>query len=161
MNGKGPHPVPDGAEPEPGVVGYLPGIGLPVLGDLNVADSFGGGVSPPAQPYLDLVNAGVVAWNAGTGASALYTPILPVVAKDIVVFLGEPKMRVMREVLSGSLQYRFQIYRYAAAMVNRYTASGSGTLANSGGWASGACTSYGVVAQFGSNSLQNRTGQGF
>ena len=161
VNGKGPHPVPDGAEPEPGVVGYLPGIGLPVLGDLNVGDSFGGGVSPPQQPYLSIVNNGVVAWNAGTGASALYTPLLPVVAKDVVVWLGEPKMRVMREVLNGSLQYRFQIYRYAAAMVNRYTASGTGTLANSGGWAAGACTSYGVVAQFGSNSLQNRTGQGF
>jgi HK97 family phage major capsid protein len=161
VNGHGPHPIPDGAEPEPGVVGYLPGIGLPVLGDLNLADTFGGGVSPPAQPYLSTVNDTTVAWKAGTGASALYTPILPVVAKDIVVFLGEPKMRLMREVLGGNLKYRFQIYRYAAAMVNRYTASGSGTLANSGGWAAGACTSYGVVTQFGSNSLTSRTGQGF
>ena len=161
VNGKGPHPIPDGAEPEPGVVGYLPGIGLPVLGDLNVADSYGGGISPAAQPYLSAVNDTTVAWKAGTGASALYTPILPIVAKDIVVFLGEPKLRLMREVVSGNLQYRFQIYRYAAAMVNRYSASGTGTLANSGGWTAGACTSYGVVTQFGSNSLTSRTGQGF
>lgn len=161
VNGHGPHPIPDGAQPEPGVVGCLPGIGLPVLGDLNVADSFGGGISPPAQPYLGPVNAGQVAYQPGTGASALYTPVLPIVAKDLVVFLGEPKMRLMKQVLAGSLQYRFQIYRYVAGMVNRYTAAGTGTLANSGGWAAGACTSYGVVTQFGSNSLQSRTGQGF
>ena len=87
--------MPPGTEPEPGVVGCLPGIGLPVLGDLNVADSFGGGVG--YQPYLSTVNAGVVAYQAGTGASAVYTPIVPIVAPDIVVFPGEPKMRLVPE----------------------------------------------------------------
>ena len=161
IDGHGPHPVPSGAEPEPGVVGCLPGIGLPVLGDLNVGDSYGGGVSPPAQPYLAAVNAGMVAYQAGTGASALYTPILPIVAPDIVVFLGEPKMQLFSQVLAGSLQYRFQLRTYVAGLVNRYVAAGTGTLANSGGWAAGAATSYGVVTQFGSDSLLNRTAQGF
>ena len=161
VDGHGPHPVPPGAEPEPGVLGCLPGIGLPLLGDLNVGDSFGGGVSPPAQPYLAPVNAGVVAYTAGTGASAVYTPMLPIVADDIVLFTGEPRMQLFSQVLSGSLQYRFQLRTYVAGLVNRYVAADTGTLANSGGWAAGACTSYGVVTQFGSNSLLNRTGQGF
>ena len=159
VDGHGPHPVPPGAEPEPGVLGCMPGIGLPVLGDLNVGDSFGGGVGQ--QPYLSAVNAGVVAYTAGTGGSALYTPILPIVADDIVLFTGEPKMQLFSQVLAGSLQYRFQLRTYVAGLVNRYVAAGSDTLANSGGWAAGACTSYGVVTQFGSNSLTSRTGQGF
>jgi HK97 family phage major capsid protein len=161
IDGHGPHPVPPGAEPEPGVVGCLPGIGLPLLGDLNVGDSFGGGVSPPAQPYLAPVNAGVVAYQAGTGASAVYTPMLPIVADDLVLFTGEPKMQLYSQVLAGSMQYRFQLRTYVAGLVNRYVAAGTGTLANSGGWAAGACTSYGVVTQFGSNSLLDRTAQGF
>lgn len=159
IDGHGPHPVPPGAEPEPGVLGCMPGIGLPCLGDLNVGDSFGGGVG--YQPYLAPVNAGVVAYTAGAGASALYTPIVPIVAPDIVLFTGEPRMQLYSEVLSGSLQYRFQLRTYVAGLVSRYVAAGTGTLANSGGWAAGACTSYGVVTQFGSNSLTSRTGQGF
>lgn len=161
IDGHGPHPVPPGAEPEPGVVGCLPGIGLPVLADLNLGDSFGGGVSPPAQPYLSNVNAGVTAYTAGTGASAVYTPMIAIIPADIVLFTGEPRMQLYSQVLSGSLQYRFQLRTYVAGLVNRYVAAGSGTLANSGGWAAGACTSYGVVTQFGSNSLLNRTAQGF
>ena len=152
---KGRHPVPPGADLPPGVVGYL--HGLPVLGDLNVPTTFGGSTTP----YLGTVNGAQYAGQPGTGAAALYTPVIPVVADDLFVFLGEPKMRLMTEVLAGVLEYRFQLVQYAAIIPNRYQALTSGTLPNSGGWAAGALSSYGVVTQQGSNSLLSITGQGF
>jgi len=151
----GPHPVPDGADLPPGVVGYA--HGLPVLGDLNVPTTMGG----TTPPYLDTVNGVQYAGQAGTGAAALYTPVIPVVADDVFAFLGEPKMHLLTEVLSGSFQYRFQLIQYAAIIPNRYQAVAAGTLPNSGGWAVGAVSSYGVAAQQGSNSLLSITGQGF
>jgi hypothetical protein len=152
---KGPHPVPPGATVPPGVIGHL--AGLPVLGDLNVPDTFGGSYSPPARPFLEAVNGVQFAGQPGSGASALYTPLIPLVADDIYVFLGTPHIRLLREVLAGTAQWRFQLYRYAAVIVNRYQAITTGTLPNSGG----ACTSYAIVTQEGSNSLLSRTGQGF
>lgn len=156
---KGPHPVPDNADLPPGVVGYA--HGLPVLGDLNVPTTQGGTASPPQQPYLGTVNGVQYAGQPGTGASALYTPVMPVVADDLFVFLGEPRMRLMSEVLSGTLEYRFQLVQYIAVIPNRYQAVAAGTLPNSGGWAVGAISSYGVVTQEGGNSLLSITGQGF
>jgi HK97 family phage major capsid protein len=157
---KGPHPVPDGAQIPPGVVGYS--HSLPILGDLNVPTTFGGTVSgPPQTPYLGTLNGAQYAGQPGTGASALYTPVVPVVAGDLFVFTGQPHMRLLAEVLAGSLAYRFQLHQYIAIIVNRYQALTAGTLPNSGGWAAGARSSYGVVTQQGSNSLLSITGQGF
>ena len=152
---KGPHPVPDGAEMPPGVVGHA--HGLPVLGDLNVPTTMGGSV----PPWLSTLNGAQYAGQAGTGAAALYTPVMPIVADDLFVFVGAPKMRLLTEVLSGVAAYRFQLYQYAAIIPGRYLALTSGTLPNSGGWAAGAVSSYGVVTQQGSNSLLSITGQGF
>jgi hypothetical protein len=156
---KGPHPVMDGAEIPPGVIGHL--AGLPILGDLNVPDTFGGTSAPNDRPYLGTVNGVQFAWTGGTDATALYTPVVPIVAPDLFVFMGEPKMRLLREVLSGTLQYRFQLYCYVAIIVNRYQAVASGTLPNSGGWTAGACSSYAVVTAEVSNSLLSRTGMDF
>lgn len=152
---KGRHPVPGDADLPPGVVGHL--HGLPVLGDLNVPTTMGGA----GVPYLGSINGAQYAGQPGTGAAALYTPVMPVVADDLFVFLGEPKMRLMAEPLSGALEYRFQLVQYVAILPNRYQALTSGTLPNSGGWAAGAISSYGVATQQGSNSLLSITGQGF
>lgn len=152
---KGRHPVPADADLPPGVVGHL--HGLPVLGDLNTPTTMGGG----ATPYLGTVNGAQYAGQPGTGAAALYTPVMPIVADDLFVFLGEPKMHLMTEVASGTLEYRFQLVHYVAILLNRYQALTSGTLPNSGGWAAGAISSYGVVTQQGSGSLLSITGQGF
>jgi len=152
---KGPHPVPFGAEPAPGVIGHIGG--LPVLGDLNVPTTMGG-TSPP---YLGIVSGAQLAGQAGSGTGSSYTPVIPVVADDLYVFLGQPHIRLLREVISGAGQWRFQLYRYYAVMPNRYQAVAAGTLPNSGGWAVGACSSYGIVTQQGSNSLLSITGQGF
>lgn len=156
---KGPHPVPDGAELPPGVVGYV--NAMPVLGDLNVPTTFGGTVSPPQTPYLGTLNGAQYAGQPGAGASALYTPVVPIVADDLFVFLGEPHMRLLSQVLAGSLAYRFQVHHYVAIIISRYQALTSGTLPNSGGWTAGANSAYGIVTQQGSNSLLSITGQGF
>jgi HK97 family phage major capsid protein len=156
---KGPHPVPDDAEMPPGVVGYV--NGMPLLGDLNVPTTFGGTVSPPQTPYLGSLNGVQYAGQPGTGASALYTPVVALCADDLFVFLGEPHMRLLSQVLAGSLAYRFQVHHYVSIIIGRYQALTSGTLPNSGGWAAGANSAYGVVTQQGSNSLLSITGQGF
>lgn len=156
---KGPHPVPPDADLPPGVVGYA--HGLPILGDLNVPVTQGGTASPPQQPYLGTLNGAQFAGQPGTGASALYTPVMPVVADDLFVFLGEPRMLLMEQLLSATLQYRFQFVQYAVIIPNRYQAVAAGTLANSGGWTAGAISSYGVAQQQGSGSLLSITGQGF
>jgi hypothetical protein len=156
---KGPHPVPPGADLPPGVVGYS--HGLPVLGDLNVPTTQGGTASPPQQPYLGTLNGIQYAGQPGTGAAALYTPVMPIVADDLFVFLDEPRMHLMSDVTSGSLEYRFQLRQYAVIIPNRYQAVAAGTLANSGGWTVGAISSYGIVQQQGSGSLLSITGQGF
>lgn len=152
---KGPHPVPYGAAIPPGVVGHLGG--LPVLGDLNVPTTMGG----TAAPYLGTVTGVQFAGQPGTGTGASYTPVIPVCADDLYVFLGPPKLELFSEVLSGTLQYRFRLRRYAAVMVNRYQAVTSGTLPSSGGWAIGANSSYAVVTSQVSSSLLSITGQGF
>lgn len=152
---KGRHPVPADAELPPGVVGHL--HGLPVLGDLNVPTTMGGAIAP----RLGTVNGAQYAGVAGTGTGASYTPVMPIVADDLFVFLGEPKLQLMTEILSGNLAYRFRLVQYAAILPNRYQALTSSTLPNSGGWAAGAISSYGVVTQQGSGSLLSISGQGF
>jgi len=151
---KGPHLVPPGADVPPGVVGHIGG--LPVLGDLNIPVTMGSAY--PNAPQLGAVNGVQFAGQAGTGS---YTPVIPIIASDIYVFLSQPKMLLLKEVLSGTMQYRFQLVIYAAVMVNRYQAVAAGTLANSGGWAVGASSSYGIITQQGSNSLLSITGQGY
>jgi len=152
---KGPHPVPPGADLPPGVVGHI--SGLPVLGDLNVPVTMGGAVAP----YLSGVSGAQLAGQPGAGSGNSYTPVIPLVADDVYVFLGQPHIRLLREVVSGAGLWRFQLYRYYATLPNRYQAVVSGTLPNSGGWAVGACSSYGLVTQQGSNSLLSITGQGY
>ena len=134
--------------------------GLPLYGDNNLPLTFGGTYTPPARPYVTGSGA-QFAVKDGTGASAVYTPLIPLIPDDLHLWTSEPKMRLLREVNAGTLGVRYQVYRYAVFIPNRYQALGSGTLANSGGWAKGAITSYGVVTQEGSNSLLSVSGQGF
>jgi hypothetical protein len=149
----GPHPAAADAE-ESGVLGHV--NGLPFVGDFNVPVSFGG-TTPPALAYT---SGAQFTWTAGTGASALYTPVLALHAPSLYLWLGDPQIRVLEEVLNGTLQVRIQLYQYAVALPNRYQAVVSGTLANSGGWTVGACSAYGAATQQGSNSVLSLTGWG-
>jgi hypothetical protein len=134
--------------------------GLPLYGDNNIPLTFGGTYTPPARPYVT-GSGSQFAVKDGTGASAIYSPLIPLIPDDMHLWLSEPRMRLLREVTAGTLGVRYQCYRYAVFIPNRYQALESGTLANSGGWAKGAITSYGVVTQEGSNSLLSVSGQGF
>jgi len=49
-----------------------------------------------------------------------YTPMLAERASDMFLWEGEMRSRVLTEVLSGTLQVRFQVYNYVAYMTDRY-----------------------------------------
>jgi HK97 family phage major capsid protein len=97
-----------GAEAE-GPVGRLT-VGTPVILDGNIPTNLGGGTE--------------------TRIITLRTP-------DLYLWEGAIQTRVLTEVLSGTLQVRFQVYRYAAFMGNRLPkaisiVSGTGVIPTSG-----------------------------
>lgn len=93
-----------------GFVGWT-SVGLPVWIDANIPTTKGG----------------------GTNQDAVYT----VRANDLFLFEGSLRTRVLQEVLSGTLQVRFQVYEYFAFIPNRYPQAvarinGTGLVAPSG-----------------------------
>lgn len=97
-----------GAEAE-GPVGRLT-VGTPVILDGNIPSNLGGGTE--------------------TRIITLRTP-------DLFLWEGAIRSRVLTEVLSGTLQIRFQVFRYAAFMGNRLSkaisiVSGTGMIPTSG-----------------------------
>jgi HK97 family phage major capsid protein len=121
--------------------------GLPFVEDANLVSSFGG-TTPPS---ID-VSAGVVSPTAGSGG---YAPVLLGRWADCVYFSSAPRVRVLPEVLSGSLQVRFQVTQYLASFPNRVqwggkSATFSGT-SQAGGVNKGAAVGYGAFSQFQSN----------
>lgn len=138
-----------------GVLGYV--HGLPLVGDANVPMTFGGVMPPSIGAVSGVQYAGV----PGTGANALFTPVWAGRPADLYAWLGVPKMRLLREVLNGSAQVRFQVWRYAALIPHRYQALAAGTLPNSAGWTAGAPSAFGTLTQQTANGLLQVVAQNF
>ena len=121
-----------------GPVGTI--LGRPWYVDNNIPLTFGGATAPS----MASVSAGHVSPTDGSGGTtpnlAEYTPLLAGVWDDLLLFEGEIHTRALQEILSGTLQVRFQIYGYAAFMPNRYQ-NASNTIVSYGN-----ANSLGVLA---------------
>lgn len=108
-------------------------LGVPWHLDPNIPLTFGG--SGATQPSIGAISAGNVAPVAGSGGSGgnsnVFTPAIAAVADDLYLWEGELRSRTLSEVLSGTLQVRFQVYNYVADMPVRYQNS-SGNLLSYG-----------------------------
>ena len=112
----------------PGVAGYYQNI--PVRLDTNIPTTFGGTI----EPYMDVITAGQYAAQPGSGSGASYTPLLLARPDDLFMFPGEVRLQTLDQVLSGSLQVRFQAFQYLVAMPNRYVAAAAvGSSVSAGG----------------------------
>ena len=103
---------------EPDVVEGYAGTyyGIPVHLDMNMPITFGG----TTNPQITTISNGMFAPTPGAGTNAKYTPMLAERASDMFLWEGEMRSRVLTEVLSGTLQVRFQVYNYVAYMTDRY-----------------------------------------
>lgn len=78
---------------------------------------------------------GNIPTNKGAGSNE--TRLITLRTSDLYLWEGPIQTRVLTEVLSGTLQIRFQVYRYAAFMGNRLSkaisiVSGTGVIPTSG-----------------------------
>ena len=129
-----------------GLVGQI--LGRPWYVDNNIPLTFGGAVAPS----MATLSSGHVAPTDGSGGTtpnlAVYTPFLAGVFDDLLLFEGQIHTRVLQEILSNTLQVRFQIYNYVAFMPNRYQN------------ASNAVVSYGNANSLGTLATALSTGTG-
>lgn len=132
--------------------------GLPVVGDENIPETFGGSV----PPVMSAVSAGRVAPADGNGT---WVPVILGRWKDCLYFQSEPVIRIMDEALSGAGQVRFQAYSYVAAHPGRVVWGGSsGTFSaasQAGGLNNGAPVSYGALTNFTANSPLQPAANGY
>jgi len=113
------------ADFSPGVVAEGPVgsiLGRPWYLDANIPLTFGGATT---NPSMSTTSAGHVSPTDGTGSGDTFTPFLAGVWDDILLFEGDMRSRVLQEILSGTLQIRFQVYSYLAFMKDRYQDSNS------------------------------------
>ena len=103
----------DGPESE-GPIGHI--LGLPWEVDPNIPYTFGGTVAPA----IGTISNGSTAAIPGSGGNPVYTPLIAALWSDLYLWEGEMHTRTLQEVLSNSLQVRFQLYAYNASMPNRY-----------------------------------------
>jgi len=103
-----------------GVVGGI--LGRTWHADNNIPLTFGGATTAPSMASL---SAGHTAPVDGTGSGNTFTPAIAAVWDDLLLFEGEVRTRVLQEVLSGTLQVRFQLYNYMAFIPNRYQNGGT------------------------------------
>ena len=68
--------------------------------------------------------------TAVTGGTA--DPIVVLKEDDLILWEGTPKFRALPEILSGTLQVRYQMYCYSAFMPNRFAPSISIITGNTG-----------------------------
>jgi HK97 family phage major capsid protein len=124
-------------------------LGVPWYLDPNIPLTFGGATTAPS---IGAVSSGNVAPVAGTGSGNTQTPAIAAVSDDLYLWEGELRSRTLTEVLSGSLQVRFQVYNYVADMPGRYQNSSNQLLSygnyNNIGNASGILASGGGLAGF-------------
>jgi len=59
-------------------------------------------------------------------------PIIVLKEDDLILWEGTPKFRALPEILSGTLQVRYQMYCYSAFMPNRFAPSISILTGNTG-----------------------------
>jgi HK97 family phage major capsid protein len=130
---------------------------IPVILDQNLPSTFGGASAPVIG-----VSSGVTSPTDGNGT---WAPILCGRWQDCILWQSEPQIRVMLQVLSGSLQARFQVYCYVAAAPNRVVWGGSNatfSAANQGGGVNaGAAVAYAGLSQYTSNSVLQPAAAGF
>lgn len=93
---------------EQGVAGEL--IGLPVIKDANMPTTM----------------------NSTTVGGGTADPIVILKEDDLYLWEGTMRMRALPEILSGTLQIRFQLYCYSAFMPNRFPPSLSLLTGNTG-----------------------------
>ena len=105
----------DPGAPDEGPVGTI--LGRTWYVDNNIPLTFGGATTAPGMAS---VSAGHVSPTDGTGAGDTFTPVIAGVFDDLMLFEGEIRTRVLQEIISSTLQVRFQIYSYIAFMANRY-----------------------------------------
>ena len=103
----------DGPRAE-GPVGHI--LGVPWSIDPNIPLTFGG----TGAPAIGVISNGSTALVPGSGGNPVYTPAITAIWDDLYLWEGELRSRTLSEVLSGTLQVRFQVYGYAASMPNRY-----------------------------------------
>lgn len=118
----------DGSQNVEGPVGHI--YGVPWSADPNIPLTFGGATTAPT---IGAISQGNVAPIDGTGSGNTQTPAIAMVADDLFLWEGELRTRTLSEVLSGTLQIRFQVYGYAASMPNRYQ-DASGNLLSYGNY---------------------------
>lgn len=111
-----------------GPVGHV--LGVPWIVDPNIPLTFGG--TGATQPSIGVISNGNTAPVPGSGGSAgnsnVFTPAVAAVWDDLYLWEGELRSRTLSEVLSGTLQVRFQVYMYAADMPNRFQNSSNQLL---------------------------------
>jgi hypothetical protein len=114
-----------------GPVGTI--LGRPWYVDANIPLTFGGGTT---NPSMSTTSAGHTSPTDGSGSGDTFTPFLAGVWDDMLLFEGDIRSRVLQEILSGTLQVRFQVYSYVAFMKDRYQDANSRIIsygnANSG-----------------------------
>ena len=140
-----------------GPVGFY--MGLPVVLDPNVPVTFP--ASGGTNPQITTISSGQFAASPGSG---VFTPMLCGLWDDLFLWEGEMRTRSLTEVLSGTLQVRFQLYNYVAAIPNRFqaysaVATGGNTVA-----AANTSVSYATLTQYSgnpANSVLNMTNAGF
>ena len=117
----------DGGLTVEGPVGHI--LSAPWSIDPNIPLTFGGTVAPS----IGTISNGNTAATPGSGGSPDFTPLISAVWDDLYLWEGELRSRTLSEVLSSSLQVRFQVYGYAADMPNRYQ-DGSGNPVSYGNY---------------------------
>lgn len=130
----------------------------PVIEDTNIPLTFGGATAP----YMGPVSTGVTSPTDGNGT---WAPLLLGRWSDCIYWQTEPVVRVLEEVLAGTLQVRFQVMTYIAAMPNRVQWAGtnqtfSGTD-QGGGVNTGGSIAYGGLTQFVTNGILQPAAAGF
>jgi HK97 family phage major capsid protein len=114
-----------------GPVGTI--LGRPWYVDANIPLTFGGATT---NPSMATTSAGHTSPTDGSGSGDTFTPVLAAVWDDLLIFEGDIRTRVLQEILSGTLQIRFQVYGYVAFMKDRYQDANSRIIsygnANSG-----------------------------
>jgi HK97 family phage major capsid protein len=105
----------DPGAPDEGPVGTI--LGRTWYVDNNIPLTFGGATT---NPSMATTSAGHVSPTDGTGSGNTFSPVIGGVFDDLLLFEGDIRTRVLQEILSGTLQIRFQIYSYLAFLPNRY-----------------------------------------
>ena len=129
----------------------------PLIEDTNIPLTFGGDTAPSIG-----LSAGVTSPTDGDGT---WAPLLLGRWSDCIYWQSEPQVRVMSQVLAGTLQVRFQVYTYIAAMPNRVQWAGSNQTFSGtdqgGGLNTGGSVAYGALTQFTSAGILQPAGAGY